>query len=1290
MALFVCANSAWADGVTLNGKAHTWTTATSVTVGSSALNESSLSAGKKIVFARKSNSSKYLTVSSNGQICGAADATGYFADATANSVFTVGGSANAWTFESADKGYYFPSLTNSNWEARYTSTTAATFSFKATDDGDNSFFIKSNEGGKWFDGNNSNFTAWEGSGDNAKYYIYEATLEGKGTKTTYEALGTLSNGQYAYTSDEQTGAVILNTIRLTFKSTTTNNLCNGYPFVHLAELYLIDAKGKEIDLSKYKAEDIFSSNATQNGEGTITALNDGVTTGANTSYDWYWHSAWINGPSEYHYLEIKTSEIDADLTKFKIGYITRNTNCVPCEIELSTTSSSVEDDADYIAAKKWITGEDVKFVGLPEYSYVKELKEALEADEPNASEIYTAYKNFTNNKVNLVEGKTYRIVSAYPSFLEKGDNKEKAIYSDGSGMIWKAEDATDDYFKSIWAIANIDGNNFTMFNLYDGSYPQAVNSIDTKTPVSRTSVNNCILTSFGAGQFSIKSNGCDAAFHCGGHNKGAGTSGNIVKWDGELNSCSAWYIREVNDIVMPETGYYQISHANTSDAKYIQNDANSVGANATSSIKTFFSIEKNNDGTYYIKGDNGMYIQSANMSTKVSMSANPVKYQFTRSAEGKWDLRAQEVNGTYQYLHTNNNTIVVGWSIDTDNSRWTIEKVEGYTFFPVTFAEGTYDGASISVGTEGYTGNTTIYDGGFYALASGTPTTSDFTSTSAAWDATATVENGAISVSFAKSENADAQPSFITLSNEESNTYYYIRCTSTTDRYLRALKDDFVGHSQNKEENGASVFQFYDAGIGANGFQQYYIYNTGAQAWVSYNATSGGEKKEPLVVEKAQAKTWRIIADSETSIDVIPGDISTNVDNTQSWNVHGGFGKTYLGLYDRNDDYSSWTPEVVTLDGDALAAVKKNYVLYYATNYADQKGNLGYISNEFYTSLTECADITALRATWEGRTSENYTRPVSGRYYKFQGVADKAQYIVDAVASNNVNRVGVSATDENNIWLYIDGKLMGYKSGKKLINNGNGFLKLADRGVEGVDIYFEKSNEEGRMLIHYDSRQAWSNTDNCIDAANYPNNDLGYKWVITEVNELPVTVSGAGYATFSAPVAVTVPDNVEAFIATESNGTSVTLKKVEGTVAANTGLLLKKEGGVSTNFTIQESGNTTDGNLLKAAVTVTAVAPDNATPYILALDDAGKAKFFQLDPDDNVFGGHKAYLEIPNVDGSSAKSISIIWGDNTLTSLDSILNNTTETGIYDLQGRRVNSLVKGGIYIKNGQKFMAK
>lgn len=102
----------------------------------------------------------------------------------------------------------------------------------------------------------------------------------------------------------------------------------NYPFVAIAEFFLYDKNGDKVALDALA----FSSNATETKEGSIAKLADGVLTGNIDNYDWYWHSTWSSTPNDYHTLSIDLSDVEADLSEYSIGWVTRQQNGSPYKV----------------------------------------------------------------------------------------------------------------------------------------------------------------------------------------------------------------------------------------------------------------------------------------------------------------------------------------------------------------------------------------------------------------------------------------------------------------------------------------------------------------------------------------------------------------------------------------------------------------------------------------------------------------------------------------------------------------------------------------------------------------------------------------------------------------------------------------------------------------------------------------------------------------------------------------------------------------------------------------------
>lgn len=153
-----------------------------------------------------------------------------------------------------------------------------------------------------------------------------------------------ANGQYSWTSEKLTAPEgEFNTLRITFLKNSNNSKPAGFPYVAIAEFYLYDKDGNVVSLTSDK----FSSNATETAEGSMDKICNGssVKQDGEGDYEWYWHSSWSNAspnPYSYHYLEIDLTGVEADLSNYSIGWVTRQTAGSPSDIIISTGATSNE------------------------------------------------------------------------------------------------------------------------------------------------------------------------------------------------------------------------------------------------------------------------------------------------------------------------------------------------------------------------------------------------------------------------------------------------------------------------------------------------------------------------------------------------------------------------------------------------------------------------------------------------------------------------------------------------------------------------------------------------------------------------------------------------------------------------------------------------------------------------------------------------------------------------------------------------------------------------------------
>ena len=177
-------------------------------------------------------------------------------------------------------------------------------------------------------------------------------------------------------------------------------------------------------------------------------------------------------------------------------------------------------------------------------------------------------------------------------------------------------------------------------------------------------------------------------------------------------------------------------------------------------------------------------------------------------------------------------------------------------------------------------------------------------------------------------------------------------------------------------------------------------------------------------------------------------------------------------------------------------------------------------------------------------------------------------------------------------------------------------------------------------------------------------------------------------ATFSAPFATVVPEGVTAYYVSTADNSKATMKAIEAgkAIPANAGVILTSTTGAEATMIPATTETAADftgnklGNSAGAAKTITAT--DHA--YILSAVE-GQTAFYK-GQEGSTLGMNKAYLTL----ASAEQAISMNFGDN-VTGINQIVNaEQNNAPVYDLTGRRVVRTVKGGLYIKGGNKFIAR
>ena len=206
-------------------------------------------------------------------------------------------------------------------------------------------------------------------------------------------------------------------------------------------------------------------------------------------------------------------------------------------------------------------------------------------------------------------------------------------------------------------------------------------------------------------------------------------------------------------------------------------------------------------------------------------------------------------------------------------------------------------------------------------------------------------------------------------------------------------------------------------------------------------------------------------------------------------------------------------------------------------------------------------------------------------------------------------------------------------------------------------------------------------------------------WTFEPVEELPITITTAGYATFYCPVAVTLPgDYLKAYAVSEAADGKAQMTDINGTIPANTGVILKGSAGTyELTIATETSVASDETNLLTGTVASTYVDEES---YVLSMQE-GIVGFYKAKLNFTVAAngtgtkvaegatgthflnnGFKAYLPAGD---NNARSLVFDFGEDIETAIEGIeAENTADEVVYDLAGRRVKNAQKG-VFVVNGK-----
>ena len=388
------------------------------------------------------------------------------------------------------------------------------------------------------------------------------------------------------------------------------------------------------------------------------------------------------------------------------------------------------------------------------------------------------------------------------------------------------------------------------------------------------------------------------------------------------------------------------------------------------------------------------------------------------------------------------------------------------------------------------------------------------------------------------------------------------------------------------------------------------------------------------------------------------------------------------------------TQKVSVSKGEAFPAFNVTLPLGYEITEQKPEGTVDANHTEEITVVVN-NELLPFEAVAEGTPTTWYYAQMHahGSYHWFVAPAEDGSSIATADHEFAASEV------EAHLWGFVGT----VEAGFKMVNKTTGqAIKSTNGGVAGMAVvadataFIAMGSQAGGnyFCLRHPQGNYLNSQSNVIN--HWGDNDNGSSFLLTEYvdEDVTVNVSEAGWATKYFAESVHVPAGVNAYIVTGAESGWITKSQIaEGEVIpANTGILLENAGEHNFAKTVTYK-YTLAGNLLNGSVENTYV---EGTAYVLA-NGVNGVGFYKAELNKNATGGEgdthflnnagKAYFKLPAAENSAAY-YGFDW-DGT-TGVENIVVENEVKAIYDLTGRKVETISAPGIYIIGGKKTLVK
>lgn len=369
-----------------------------------------------------------------------------------------------------------------------------------------------------------------------------------------------------------------------------------------------------------------------------------------------------------------------------------------------------------------------------------------------------------------------------------------------------------------------------------------------------------------------------------------------------------------------------------------------------------------------------------------------------------------------------------------------------------------------------------------------------------------------------------------------------------------------------------------------------------------------------------------------------------------------------------------------------------NYPFKFSLNESDTP-EWGYLTGNISTAdrklLTNGTTIvrSAANAAYQNSTlngiADDLWRMVGNPFSGFKIMNKSGKCLVKAASGNGATYTDASATESNKLWKVYGGdiikdpgnindankeelKAKAFVLRHSTVGEGDNYLDPAGASGTSIGVWQKKSNGACFLFLEPEFTVDLNTNDNLV--ASFATLALPFDFKVASSNTNDAKLYSGAYNVGTATLDMTA---------------------VEGVVPANVGVVIKSDSKAE-NIVLTANAKATENALTgnQLVGTIEEIAFSNLTDKLVFGVTAQNHVGFYTAGGSAALPANRAYLPTSVLGGESAVAMNF-GGD--VTGINAVVKaDKANAAIYDLTGRRVTRTVKGGLYIQNGSKFVAR